>query len=82
VHGENKCHFAHGDTELREDASAAEECEGNDVATTEWKAGGRKGKGRRDYAAWASAGAWKSSQATEGAPCVRLVLDRSVGMLG
>jgi len=61
-----KCHFAHGEAELREDATAAEECEGNDVATTnEFRTAGRKGKGKKDYAAWASAGAWKESQAKE-----------------
>jgi hypothetical protein len=61
-----KCHFAHGEAELREGSTVAEECEGNDVATSEFRAAGRKGKGKKDYAAWASAGAWKESQAKEG----------------
>lgn len=60
-----KCHFAHSEAELREDSTAAEECEGNDVVTSEFRTAGRKGKGKKDYAAWASAGAWKESQAKE-----------------
>ena len=57
-----RCKFAHGPEELRVDPNGGGEDPEREEATFEGVGKGGKKK-RRDYASWASAGAFKAAQA-------------------